>query len=124
MAQESIQMLGMSWSLRGLSWICLYLIGFIAETVILTTLYLVLPIGRTKILYAFIGGLVATSLWEITRHLLIWYFVNLSKASVVYGSLTTSVVALFSMEIAAILFLLGAQVISEYERLEFRRIIK
>lgn len=33
-------------------------------------------------------------------------------------SLTTAVIALFSMEIIATLLLLGAQVISEYERLE------
>ena len=37
---------------------------------------------------------------------------------IVYGSLTTAVVALISMEIAAIALLLGAQVISEYEQLE------
>jgi uncharacterized BrkB/YihY/UPF0761 family membrane protein len=46
----------------------------------------------------------------------VWYFATMSRASVVYGSLTTAVVALFSMEIIATLLLLGAQVISEYER--------
>jgi hypothetical protein len=35
----------------------------------------------------------------------------------VYVSLTTAVVALFSMEIIATLLLLGAQVIAEYEQL-------
>lgn len=48
---------------------------------------------------------------------MVWYFTTLSKASVVYGSLTTAVVALFSMEIAAMLDLLGAQVIAEYEKI-------
>jgi membrane protein len=37
--------------------------------------------------------------------------------SVVYGSLTTSIVVLFSLEIGATALLLGAQVISEYERI-------
>ena len=37
--------------------------------------------------------------------------------SVVYGSLTTAIVVLFSLEIAATLLLLGAQVIAEYERI-------
>ena len=36
----------------------------------------------------------------------------------VYGSLTTAIVVLLSLEIGAGLLLLGAQVISEYERLE------
>ena len=56
-------------------------------------------------------------LWEITRHVLVWYFATLSQVSVVYGSLTTAIVVLLSLEIAATLLLLGAQVISEYERL-------
>jgi hypothetical protein len=36
----------------------------------------------------------------------------------VYGSLTTAIVVLFSLEALATLLLFGAQVISEYERLE------
>ena len=56
-------------------------------------------------------------LWEITRHLLVWYFATLSQVNVVYGSLTTAIVVLLSLEIAATLLLLGAQVISEYERI-------
>lgn len=35
-----------------------------------------------------------------------------------YGSLTTSIVVLLSLEVAAALLLFGAQVISEYERIE------
>ncbi|HYP72238.1 MAG TPA: ribonuclease R, partial [Variovorax sp.] len=38
----------------------------------------------------------------------------------VYGSLTTAIVVLLSLEIAATLVLFGAQVIAEYERLEKR----
>ena len=36
----------------------------------------------------------------------------------VYGSLTTAIVVLLSLEIAATLLLLGAQVISEFERID------
>ena len=35
---------------------------------------------------------------------------------IVYGSLTTSIIVLLTLEIAATLLLLGAQVIAEYER--------
>ena len=61
--------------------------------------------------------LVATALWEITRHVLVWYFGTLSQVTVVYGSLTTAIVVLLSLEIAAALLLLGAQVIAEYEEI-------
>lgn len=118
LAEESIWFLGREWSLVGVSGLFLYLLGFAAETLIVASIYLTLPVGRMPVRHALIGGLAASSVWEIIRHLLVWYFTTLSKTSVVYGSLTTAVVALFCMEIVAALLLIGAQVIAEYERLE------
>jgi uncharacterized BrkB/YihY/UPF0761 family membrane protein len=63
-----------------------------------------------------IGGFVAAVLWEITRHLLVWYFSTLSFVNVVYGSLATAVIVLLSFEAAALILLFGAQVIAEFER--------
>ena len=45
---------------------------------------------------------------------------TLSQVSVVYGSLTTAIIVLLYLEIAAALLLLGAQVIAEYERIAER----
>jgi uncharacterized BrkB/YihY/UPF0761 family membrane protein len=58
----------------------------------------------------------AALLWEIARHVLVWYFSTLSKVNVVYGSMSTAIVVMFSLEIGAGLLLFGAQVIAEYER--------
>ncbi len=118
LAEESIWLLGREWSLVGLSGLFFYLLGFAAETLIVASIYLTLPVGRMPVHHALIGGLAASLVWEFIRHLLVWYFTTLSKTSVVYGSLTTAVVALFCMEIVAALLLIGAQVIAEYERLE------
>ncbi len=118
LGRESVHLFGRVWSLHGLSGVLLYLMGFFAEALLLSTLYLVLPVGAVRLHHALIGGFIASLLWEGVRHLLFWYFSNVSMASVVYGSLTTAVIALFSMEFGATLFLFGAQVISEYERLE------
>ena len=41
----------------------------------------------------------------------------MSQIQVVYGSLTTSIVVLLSVEIGALVLLLGAQVIAEYDRI-------
>jgi len=51
-----------------------------------------MPVGRLSLRHALIGG-------------------------VVYGSPTTAIAVLLSLEIGAMLLLFGAQVISEYERL-------
>jgi YihY family inner membrane protein len=114
--QESVDLFGRSWSLHGLSGVLLYLLGFAGEIFVLTSVYLVMPAGRLQLRHALIGGVTAAVLWEITRHVLVWYFATLSQVNVVYGSLTTSIVVLLSLEIAATLLLLGAQVISEFER--------
>ncbi len=116
--KEELLLFGQYWSLSGFSGALLYLLGFGGEVFMLTAIYLVMPVGRLKLRHALLGGLTAAILWEITRRLLIWYFSSLSQVSVVYGSLTTAIVVLLSLEIAAALLLFGAQVISEYERIE------
>lgn len=117
MGSESVQFLDHDWSLRGVSGVLLYLLGVVGEIFVLTSVYLVMPAGRLSLRHALIGGVTATLLWEITRHALLWYFATLSQVSVVYGSLTTAIIVLLSLEIGAALLLFGAQVISEYERL-------
>jgi YihY family inner membrane protein len=118
--QDRVRLFGHDWSLEGFSGVLLYLLGFVGEVFVLTSVYMVMPVGRLVWRHALIGGGTAAVLWEITRHLLVWYFSTLSQVSVVYGSLTTAIVVLFSMEIGATLLLLGAQVISEFERIERR----
>jgi len=95
----------------------LYLFGILGEILLLTSLYLVMPFGRLALSKALIGGVTAALLWEITRHILVWYFSTLSLVNVIYGSFATTIVILLSVEAAAIIVLLGAQVIAEYERI-------
>ena len=118
MGEESVRFLGHEWSLKGVSGLLLYLLGLAGEIFVLTSVYLVMPVGRLSLRHALIGGVTAALLWEITRHVLVWYFSTLSQVNVVYGSLTTAIVVMLSFEIAATLLLVGAQVISEYERIE------
>jgi YihY family inner membrane protein len=115
--KESVDLLGREWSLSGVSGLLLYLLGLAGEIFVLTSVYLVMPVGRLAWRHALIGGITATVLWEITRHVLVWYLTTLSQVTVVYGSLTTAIVVLLSLEVAATLLLFGAQVISEYERI-------
>jgi YihY family inner membrane protein len=90
--------------------------GLFGEILVLTSIYLVMPVGRLSLSHALVGGVTAALLWEIARHVLVWYFSTLSQVNVVYGSMTTAIVVMFSLEIGATLLLFGAQVIAEYER--------
>ena len=113
---EEVELFGRHWSLRGVSGALLYLLGFAGEVLVLTSVYMVMPVGRPALRHALIGAVVAAVLWEITRQALRWYFATLSQVGVVYGSLTTAIVVLLSLELGAALLLFGAQVISEFGR--------
>lgn len=117
-SHDTIALFNMQINMTKPTAIVLYLIGIVGEVLLLTSIYLVMPVGRLAWSHALIGGVVVTLLWELTRHALTWYFTTLSFVSVIYGSFATSIVILLSFEIGAIILLLGAQVIAEYERID------
>jgi YihY family inner membrane protein len=114
---RSILVMGQVWSLSSVEAFLVYLFGIVGEVLLLTSLYLVMPVGRLALRHALIGGITAAVLWEITRHILVWYFSTLSLVNIIYGTFATAIIILLSLEAAAIILLLGAQVIAEYERI-------
>lgn len=114
---RSVSVMGQEWSLSGLETALIYMLGIVGEILLLTSIYLVMPVGKLSLRHALIGGITAALLWEITRHILVWYFSTLSLVNVVYGAFATVIIILLSLEAGAIILLLGAQVIAEYERI-------
>jgi membrane protein len=115
--RSSVHVGGHAWSLARLSRTLLHLLGMTGSALMLTALYMVLPVQRVTFRRAAIGAVAATGLWEIVRHVLVWYFEKLSLVSVVYGSLATTVIVLLTLETAALILLFGAQLIAELERI-------
>jgi YihY family inner membrane protein len=116
LATRNVVLFGVPRSLADLSDYLLYVIGVAGEVLMLTAIYLVMPVGRLSWRHALLGGATAGLLWEITRHALVWYYTTIAQISVVYGSLATAITVLLSAEIGALVLLLGAQVIATYER--------
>jgi len=115
LANRPLMILGLGLSVQATTGVALYILGMIGEVLMLTSLYLVMPVGRIAFRQALIGGITATILWEITRRVLVWYYSTISLVNLIYGSFTTVVVFLLSIEAAALILLLGAQVIAEFE---------
>lgn len=115
---KNAQLLIFGWQigLGGATLTVLYILGVIGEVLMLTSVYLVMPVGRTTFNHAFIGGVGATILWEVTRRVLVWYYTTLSMVSIIYGSFAAAVVTLLSFEAAAVILLFCAQVIAEIDR--------
>lgn len=117
-------LLGLDLSLGPVSAGLLYLLGLGGQILMLTAIYMVMPVGQMSWRHALVGGITAGLLWEITRHLLVWYFSTLSLINVVYGSLATVIIVLLTLEVAAVILLFGAQVIAEYERFKQKGTLK
>jgi membrane protein len=114
--KQQVLLLGNTLSLRGTSRFLLYLLSMGGMILMLTSFYLVMPVGRISFRHALSGAVTAAVLWEIIRRVLVWYYSKLSLVNIIYGSLATTVVALLSIEVAVLILLLGAQVISEFDR--------
>jgi len=122
LATREVAVLGTAHSLESLSNYLLYVMGVAGEILVVTAIYLVMPVGRISWRHALVGGVTACVLWEITRHFLVWYYGTLSQITVVYGSFAAAITVLLSVEIAAIFLLFGAQVIANYEQLGKRKL--
>jgi len=116
---ETISILFWSWTLNGITKVIFYILGVTGLILMLTSIYMVMPVGKLSFKHALMGSISATFLWEIARYVLVWYFSTLSMVNVVYGSLTSAIVVLLFLEVGAVILLFGAQVIAEYERIGY-----
>jgi YihY family inner membrane protein len=76
---RSIVVLGQTRSLDQISIFLLYIVGVTGEILLLTAIYFIMPVGRLSLRHALIGGVTATILWEIMRHILAWYYTTMSQ---------------------------------------------
>lgn len=94
----------------------LYFIGFLGLALLFTTLYKMMPTTTISFRLALTGGFTAAILWEILRHFLVKYFTTAYFVNTIYGSMATTVIVLLTLEAAAVIVLLGAQVIADVQR--------
>jgi YihY family inner membrane protein len=90
--------------------------GWLCLVLLFTTLYKVMPATRISFRLALAGGVTAAAMWEILRYVLTGYFTHLSFVNAVYGSMATTIIILLTMEAAAVIVLLGAQVIADLQQ--------
>lgn len=107
---------GFEFALQQIGAIILRFIGWLGLVLLFTTLYTVMPATKISFRLALSGGITAAVLWEGLRYLLTGYFTHLSLVNAVYGSMATTIIALLTMEAAALIVLLGAQVIADLQR--------
>jgi len=120
-AVRAVRIFGYAWPPAGLFGAVLYLLGVVGLALLLTAFYMVLPVGQIRFAHALAGGVTATVLWEVTRHVMVWYFAKLSMVNLIYGGMAATIVVLLTLEAAAIILLLGAEVIADIDRAHMGR---
>lgn len=90
-------------------------LGLSSETLLFMSFYLVMPVGKTPWKLALLGGFSAALLWELTRQMLTLWYSNVSNVNMIYGTFASVVLLLLMIEAGAVILLLGAQVIADYE---------
>jgi membrane protein len=93
------------------------LAGFAGEVALFGLIYYVLTPVTVPARHALVGAIAAALMWELMRQVLVWYFANLSSVNMIYGTFATVLVIVLSLQVAAGILLLGAQVIREYGKL-------
>ena len=93
----------------------IYLVGVFSLVLLFTLFYKIMPMAMVPFKRALAGGLTATILWEIVRHMLVAYYAKVSVLNLIYGSMATIIVVLLTMEAIALILLLGAQVIADLQ---------
>lgn len=93
-----------------------YLTGLLGLVLLFTLFYQIMPVAKIPFRLALAGGLTATILWELVRHLVVSYYANMSMVNILYGSMATIIIVLLTMEAVALILLLGAQVIADLHR--------
>ena len=94
----------------------LYASSFVLVLAVFLMLYKFVPNTRTYWRYIWLGALVATTLFETTKNLFIWYLNNFTNFSSVYGTLASVVVLLLWSYLSGLILILGAELSSEYGR--------
>jgi YihY family inner membrane protein len=94
----------------------IYVTGLLGLVLLFTLFYKILPMAKVSFRLTLAGGLTATILWEIARRLLVYYFTKISMVNVLYGSMATMIIVLLTLEMIALILLVGAQVIANLQR--------
>lgn len=115
-SQRSLSLFGMDIMLHQHLHKIIYLTGVLALVFLFTLFYKIMPVQRIPFRLALAGGLTATLLWEIVRHILVYYYTNVSMVNLLYGSMATIIIVLLTLEAIAFILLLGAQVIADLQR--------
>lgn len=111
-ASSAVQILGPTFGAAGLQ-----LVGYLTTFLMFILMYRYIPNTQTYWRYIWLGALVAAILFELAKNAFVWYVANFANFQA-YGSLASVLIFLAWAYFSALILILGAEVSTEYERME------
>ena len=111
-ASSAVQILGPTFGAAGLQ-----LVGYLTTFGMFILMYRYIPNTQTYWRYIWLGALVAAILFELAKNAFVWYVANFANFQA-YGSLASVLIFLAWAYFSALILILGAEVSTEYERME------
>ena len=102
----------------GLGYISLHLVPLSITFLIFLIIYRFTPNCKTFWRYVWPGALIAAVLFEVAKVLFLWYLENVVDYTLIYGSVASIIVLMLWIFVSAMILMLGAQIGSEYTRLQ------
>ncbi len=116
LAEQQFTILG-GWLRGGVAQITLLTVDWGLMLLVFLVAYRYVPNTKTYWRYVWLGAVVATVLYQLGRHIFIWYLGNLANYDTTYGPVSSVMVFLFWTYLSALTLILGAEISSEYERM-------
>ena len=92
-----------------------YVLSPVVSTLILFTIYTLMPMKRIRLANAFKGALATAVMFEIAKGLFTLYVRNVLSLDTVYGSLTSFVVFMLWVYYSCSIFLIGGELVNNLE---------
>lgn len=95
---------------------------FIVMWVLCSTMYIVIPNTRVKVLPAMIGGIIGGSLWQLNNMLSFLFVSNAVRTHYLYGSVGIIPILLIALFFGWLIILFGAHISFAIQNLEYFRV--
>ena len=92
-----------------IQWILKYLLPFFLTYCLFFLIYKIIPNKRVHFMSALQAALFTGLLWELAKHLFVWYVVHLAQYSIFYGSLSTLVILVLWVYYSSTILVVGGE---------------
>lgn len=92
-----------------IQWLLKYLIPFLLTFCLFFLVFKIIPHKKIHFKAALQAALLTGLLWELAKHLFVWYVVHLARYSIFYGSLSTLVVFVFWVYYSSTILVVGGE---------------